>query len=742
MLYGVVMSRASLSLSLFAGLVGCQTVQSRDIACGFDNIDTPSDPSFSPDLELFAQTLDAQPPAAVSDSGVELHVSPDGSDAAAGTREAPLRTFLGARDRVREIRDEVSGHITVLFHEGEYVFEQTVVLGPEDSGADDQSIVYAAAPGETPVFTSLVPLTDWSPTDGGLIRARLPDGVEQVRFLWSAAVAWMPRSETAVFITDEPSTVDEGCLECNWDTPEAQSARYNTRYPDDFNAPDWSKAAQYDLRTSVISWTQEILPIERVDVGEQRIYTTIPASLEMRLNYEEAENLNRNWVLNSLAGIDAPNAWAALDGYIYLSADTDTTDIRVPTLTEFIRVDDGTMDGNAEVSVPVRHLRFAGLTFTGGDFYTMTSQDITVQHDWSVVDAPTAMLRLRNTADIVIEDCVFEKSGSTALRMDRLAQDNVIYGNTFSQLGREAVLIVGRGPGYGDVSTRNEIARNHITYTGMEKWTAPAVVVDQSSNNLIHHNYIANTRFTAIVLTAPRQLAFASLYEAQGAYPGREFHYAEVADDVLALMAEEDDEIQASYQAMTQVYNTGNLVELNTIIDACEGSDSLVNGIVYNSASPLGGSNTISYNYIHSTQPGTVNNAAFYSDSDQDYANYVGNMISGLNNADAQPEPMPILLLFAMYAEGEINEGTRVAALGNAIADSTHGFEFIDGVHFGLGGTLIDESGGNPAFDEIYEEMSSILIEDALPSVGALPGKERMLAVIAYGTENPSTCAD
>lgn len=31
---------------------------------------------------------------------------------------------------------------------------------------------------------------------------------------------------------------------------------------------------------------------------------------------------------------------------------------------------------------------------------------------------------------------------------------------------------------------------------------------------------------------------------------------------------------------------------------------------------------------------------------------------------------MPILLLFAMYAEGEFNEGTRIAAPGNAFADN------------------------------------------------------------------------
>lgn len=65
--------------------------------------------------------------------------------------------------------------------------------------------------------------------------------------------------------------------------------------------------------------------------------------------------------------------------------------------------------------------------------------------------------------------------------------------------------------------------------------------------------------------------------------------------------------------------------------------ESGANGKVYNSASPRSGANTISYNYIHDTDNWGVNNPVFYSDSDQDFANYVGNMVSGVDNGNAQP---------------------------------------------------------------------------------------------------------
>ena len=55
----------------------------------------------------------------------------------------------------------------------------------------------------------------------------------------------------------------------------------------------------------------------------------------MRLNFEEAEMLNRNWVLNTFEGIDEPGEWAVLDGWIYLYPETRPEDIRVPTLTSW-----------------------------------------------------------------------------------------------------------------------------------------------------------------------------------------------------------------------------------------------------------------------------------------------------------------------------------------------------------------------------------------------------------------------
>lgn len=700
---------------------------------GDGQCDSPMSPYLkeSPDLIRDPQTVDLAAPTIINSFEHEFHVAPWGSNSWAGTVDAPLATLEGARERVQTLLDG-SGHIAVWFHDGMYPITETVVFGPEDSGSEDQVIRYGAWGDAEPTFHALRPVEGWTSFQGPLLKATLPDGVRAPRFLWASDAGWLFRSSTAMFMTDEYSEVDEGCLECNWDTAEAQSARLNTHYPDSFDSPDWSKASQYDLRQSTLSWVQEILPLSHVDEEAQRIFTTIPASLEMRLNFEDTEMLNRNWVLNTLEGINEPGEWAVLDGWVYLYPTNEFLDIRVPTLTELLRVDDGTEDGNAKVFNPVSNIQFTGLHFTGGDFYVMQTEDITVQHDWSVVDEPTALLRIRNSKQIVVSGGSFTKSGGTGVRLDRYAQEIDIVDNRFDQLGRSAILFSGRGPGYGDVNTGNTIAYNHISRTGKEKWTSPAIVVDQSSSNLIHHNLITDTQFTAIALTAPRQLAFASLFEGnEDGYLGREFHYAEISGRTRDLMSNFEDASCASYTAMQDIYNVDNVVELNTLIDVGQGAGYLVNGYVYVSAVPLGGSNTISYNYIHDTGDNISNNSAIYIDSDQDYAVIVGNMISGLQNESGASESMPIFLLFAMYAEGEINHGSRISALGNAVVDSTYE-DLSDKQNAELKGTITDTKAGIDEYTGIYSTMMAILLTDELPRSGTLPGEARMLEGIGY----------
>ena len=94
----------------------------------------------------------------------EFHVAVNGSDANPGTETQPFATLTRARDAVRALKAQSGlpeGGVDFVIHGGKYVLAETVEFTPQDSGADGWPVLYRAAEGETPVFTSARPITGW-----------------------------------------------------------------------------------------------------------------------------------------------------------------------------------------------------------------------------------------------------------------------------------------------------------------------------------------------------------------------------------------------------------------------------------------------------------------------------------------------------------------------------------------------------------------------------------------------------
>ena len=114
--------------------------------------------------------------ASMARAETTLYVSPDGRDENVGTREAPLATLLGARDRVRGLSGEQRQKpVTVFFAGGTYTFESSVEFGEGDSGSPEAPIVYRAQPGTTVRFSGGCSVADWRPVSDAAVLARLPE---------------------------------------------------------------------------------------------------------------------------------------------------------------------------------------------------------------------------------------------------------------------------------------------------------------------------------------------------------------------------------------------------------------------------------------------------------------------------------------------------------------------------------------------------------------------------------------
>ena len=109
-------------------------------------------------------------------SDLQIHVSTKGDDAAVGSAEGPLATIVGARNRIRAIRNESESNlepIDVLIHAGLYPQAETIHWTEADSGTEDAPITYRSVDGDV-VLSGGQKIHQWQPlVDEDLIH-RLP----------------------------------------------------------------------------------------------------------------------------------------------------------------------------------------------------------------------------------------------------------------------------------------------------------------------------------------------------------------------------------------------------------------------------------------------------------------------------------------------------------------------------------------------------------------------------------------
>lgn len=430
----------------------------------------------------------------------EFYVSPNGSDKWSGTlaepnalaSDGPFATLVRARDAVRAVKSRQATDIVVLVRAGTYRLDETVVFGLEDSGVSDSTVTYAAYPGETPVFSSGREIKDWRKVSAKL--PGLPDAargkvwvadVSRRFFTLYDAAGRLPRARSTGFIPLEGGSRDKlhfpkGRLK-NWPSVEDVEIVVRPHH----------------------AWIVNVLPLASVDEDAQIARTSIDATYAMnRLHFlPETESC---WVENVLEELDEPGEWVlnTQAGKLYLWPRTEAPPqgIMAPVLQEYIRVE-GRIDKMGPKDVPVRNLRFRGLTFMHGERYSLSKDDAGLQHDWDMHDKANALVRLRGTEDCVIEQCHFAHSGSGAIRVDLHGQRNTITGNHIEHMGGAGILLCGYGPGTKDVNKNNLVHNNHIHHTGEIYSHSPGIMVWQSGENRVANNLVHHTPYTGIIIS-------------------------------------------------------------------------------------------------------------------------------------------------------------------------------------------------------------------------------------------------
>ncbi len=444
---------------------------------------------------LGAAVVLAQANAWSAEPSADFVVAPAGDDDADGSASAPFATLLRARDAVRELRRRRPGEtITVLVRGGTYRLDEPITLTPEDSGSAGGKTIYAAWPGERPVFS------------GGRVLEGMtagPDGV------WRTTVGGFRFEQLYVDgrRAVRARTPNDGYFYARGRAPGASAAR--TRVPPEHVGRRAFRAYADDLaplrglspeqlRQVTVkvynSWDVSRHRIAAIDWDMGLLEMTGPYFVQF---YHFARP---KYVLIECPGaLDEPGEWTlAPDGtlsYLPLPGESpDRTELIAPKLPHLLVFAGESAERRVE-HVEVRGLRFHHSAYLLPDEGESSNQ--------AAANIPAAVM-LDYAANIVLADCQVAHTGNYGAWFRDGCRDCTVERCEFVDLGAGGVRIGvceldrARDPAH---ATGGITVDNCIIHDGGHVWNcAVGVFVAHSGDNRITHNDIGGLQYTGISL--------------------------------------------------------------------------------------------------------------------------------------------------------------------------------------------------------------------------------------------------
>jgi hypothetical protein len=456
----------------------------------------------------------------------EFWVSPEGDDAAPGTRLAPFRTLERARNAVRELPADSPSpprDIAVSLREGVYRLAQPFVLDARDSGRNGRDIVYRAAPGEHPVISGSIRVENWSPVPGSPI--------------YKAFVG--PRASRQLYVDGRRATrartenYPEGFL--------PSFARGGIEFiPAEANPAGWRNPESWknlkDVEAVIVTqWKMMSVPLDSIAPspgGGQPglIRLQEPGWTNANVFYMASPSQPGIWSFwqvtrfeNAYEFLDQPGEWYLdrASGWLYYrprpGEDLDRVDVELPVLETLI-------EGKGEQGSPVTHVRFEGLTFAHATWLGPSSPDGYVSdqsgfhlvgnghqpnvigHDSNDVRTP-GNVRFRFAHEIELRGNIFEHLGGVGLDFDTGSQGNTIESNLFTDISSAAIQLGGIGPDdhhpthpEQQLTSGNVISNNLIREVAREFVDAAGIYVGFAQGSRIEHNTIVDVPWSGIAL--------------------------------------------------------------------------------------------------------------------------------------------------------------------------------------------------------------------------------------------------
>ncbi|HSW87127.1 MAG TPA: right-handed parallel beta-helix repeat-containing protein [Rhabdochlamydiaceae bacterium] len=450
-------------------------------------------------------------------------VSPNGNDAASGTKQDPFLTLQRARDAVRALPSSARNQdIYIYIKEGTYRLQQPLVLNGSDSGQNGYNVIYSAAPEGDPIISGAVQVTGWTLHDVPLGIYRAFVGPRQSRQLYvngTRAVRARTTPYPAAFLPNFAS----GGIEF---------------IPTTLNPAQWRDPSTWtnpqDIEAVIqTQWKMMRVPLSSITPynppANGLITMQEPAWNNANVYYDATTNMpgvwsfwQVTWFENAYQFLDQPGQWYldSVNGWLYYiplpGEDLSTADVELPILETLIA-------GQGTANQPIHNIRFVGLTFSyatwlgpnGPNGYVSDQsgmlligtdhQPNIIGHDQHVVPTP-GNLPFTFAENIVFYGNIFEHLGAVGLQFGTGSKNNTIDSNLFNDISSAAIEL-------GAVSTNDArpsspvfivqdhiITNNLITSVAAEFVDAAGIFVGFTMNTTISQNTISNVPWSGIAM--------------------------------------------------------------------------------------------------------------------------------------------------------------------------------------------------------------------------------------------------